>query len=397
VRRYDSRLGPNNTEPPSKSAAPMRGLTGKIILFAATVLITLTVVEIGLRLFGKDLVGEPITGNEYLYYRFDRELGWSNGSNVRGTLVRSEFSHQLRFNNYGMRGRDVSLAKPLGLSRIAVLGDSFAWGWGVEEPELFTTIIEQEIPNTEVLNFAVPGYGPVQYYLQTSKVLSFNPDVVVIVFCLGNDFIDNVYWERYGYYKPFARLDEKGEVVIDGYPIPDVKFFSHQFFGQALLRGVHDRLYFVRLFDTPLKQLASEFGMRKQNGPPVPVVQSDFFYRPDAPEVRWVISINTKLFEKIASAYRTRGVPVVVVAAPSKCELGSCFPKTPSDAARKALARSLSGLPITMIDPTPAFNLDDFWSKDPHWRASGHHKIADALVPELDSILKRKRPITQRE
>src|SRR5262249_16420608 len=183
----------------SRTVPPMKDLTGKIILFAVTVLTTLAVGELGLRIFGKDLVGEPITGNEYLFSRFDPQLGWSNASNVRGTLVRSEFSHQLSFNNYGMRGRDVSLAKPVGLSRIAVLGDSFAWGWGVEESDLFTTIIEREIPNAEVLNFAVPGYGPVQYYLQTEKVLSFNPDVVVIVFCLANDFTDSVYWEGYGH------------------------------------------------------------------------------------------------------------------------------------------------------------------------------------------------------
>jgi hypothetical protein len=376
----------------------MKDLTGKIILFAVTVLTTLAVAEIGLRIFGKDLVGEPITGNEYLFSRFDPELGWSNASNVRGTLVRSEFSHQLRLNNYGMRGRDVSLTKPPGLSRIAVLGDSFAWGWGVEEAELFTTIIERKIPNTEVLNFAVPGYGPVQYYLETDRVLSFNPDVVVIVFCLGNDFSDNVYWEGYGHYRPFARLGEKGEVVIDGYPIPNVKVFSNQFFTQSLLRRVHDSLYLLRFLGKPLRQLTkftSELGMPKQKGPPLTVSESDFFYRPDAPEAQWVIRVNTGLFEKMVSGYQTREVPILVVAAPSKCELGDCFPDRPSDATRKALALSLSGLPISVIDPTPAFNLDDFWSKDPHWRASGHRKIADALIPDLDRILRQKHPMTR--
>jgi len=384
----------------SRTVPPMKDLTGRIILFAVTVLTTLAALEIGLHFFGEDIVGEPITGNEYVFSRFDPELGWSNASNVSGTLVRSEFSHQLRFNRYGMRGRDVSLTKPSGLSRIAVLGDSFAWGWGVEESELFTTIIEQKIPNTEVLNFAVPGYGPVQYYLQTDKVLSFNPDVVVIVFCLANDFSDNVYSVGYGHYRPFAHLDEKGEVVIDGYPIRNVKAPSNQFFGESLLRRVHDRLYLLRLLGRPLRQLTkftSKLAMGKQKGPPGSVSEYDFFYRPDAPEVQWVIRVNTKLLEKIVSAYHTRGVPIFVVAAPGKCELGDCFPDRPSDATRKALALSLSGLPITLIDPSPGFNLNDFWSKDSHWRASGHRKIAAALIPDLDRILKQRHPMTRSE
>jgi hypothetical protein len=48
------------------------------------------------------------------------------------------------------------------------------------------------VPNAQVLNFGVPGYGPIQDHLLTEKVLSFEPNAVVIAFGLGNDFVDNV-------------------------------------------------------------------------------------------------------------------------------------------------------------------------------------------------------------
>ena len=107
------------------------------------------------------------------------------------------------------------------------------------------------------------------------------------------------------------------------------------------------------------------------------------------------MQINTQLFERIAAAFGERGIPVVVVAAPTKCEFGQCFPDlpVPSDAARLALARSLNGLSLTLIDPTPEFTLADFWERDGHWRPSGHRKLAEALIPSLVRILQSTPPV----
>jgi hypothetical protein len=367
-------------------------LTGKVAIMLVATLIAIGAAEIGLRLFAGDLAGEPVTGNQYQFYRYDPELGWSNQPGARGTFERSEFSFELAINSHGLRGPEITREKPPGAKRVAVLGDSFTWGVGASQADLYTTLVERALPNAQVLNFGVSGYGPIQYFLQTGKVLAFDPDVVVIAFCLGNDFVDNVFWQRYRYYKPFARLDDAGELVIDGYPIPNVKRFPNKY-DTGFVKALHDGSYLFRLLDKTLLGLVGSLGNYGQRGPQVSENQKDMYVKPlDAPENDQLVRINAKLLGRIAAAYTARGIPVVVLAVPTKCEFGDCFPdlKEPTDATHRALRRSTEGLPLTLIDPTPSLTLADYWVKDGHWRPSGHRKVADALIPALRNALDKR-------
>lgn len=366
----------------------MKRHLGNAALMLAATLLTLGAAEIALRLFTRDLAGEPITGNQYQFYRYDPVLGWSNKPGTRGRFERAEFSYDMRINAHGLRGDEVPLAKPVGKKRVAVLGDSFTWGIGASDDEIYTTLLERALPGVEVLNFGVSGYGPIQYHLQTEKVLSFAPDAVVIAFCLGNDFVDNVFWQRYRYYKPFARLDETGALVTDGYPIPNVKRFpsAHD---RGLAKALHDRSFLFRLLDRTVLGLVGQLANYGQKGPKFSEDQLDLYRAPDSPETAAVVRVNAALFEQITAAYAAKGVPVVVLAAPSKCEFGACFAdlKGPNDAARKLLAKSLAGLPLALVDPTASLTLDDFWARDGHWRPSGNRKVAAALLPALRKAL----------
>lgn len=60
------------------------------------------------------------------------------------------------------------------------------------------------------MNFGVSGYAPIQYFLTIDRVIRFSPALVIIAICLDNDFVDNVFYERYGYYEPYALLSESG-------------------------------------------------------------------------------------------------------------------------------------------------------------------------------------------
>ncbi len=77
---------------------------------------------------------------------------------------------------------------------MAVLGDSIAFGYWVAEEDAFARQLELllgesrgEGPPVEVLNFGVPGYNLGQE-IETlrSRVLAFEPDVVVLAFCLND-------------------------------------------------------------------------------------------------------------------------------------------------------------------------------------------------------------------
>jgi lysophospholipase L1-like esterase len=115
----------------------------------------------------------------------------------------------VRTNSFGFRGPEVRREKPPGTYRVALLGDSFAFGWGVKEDEIFARTLQDllqaellhrgtrtgqysginpELRKVEVLNFGVPGYSTFQEVaLLKQTAMAFTPDVVIVYF-VENDF-----------------------------------------------------------------------------------------------------------------------------------------------------------------------------------------------------------------
>lgn len=83
--------------------------------------------------------------------------------------------------------------------RIALIGDSFAEGFGVKREETAQYLME-ELTGAEVLNFGSAGdLGPVQYSIIFDKLAkNYKPNSLVIFFLPNNDFTDNdyEYWQK---------------------------------------------------------------------------------------------------------------------------------------------------------------------------------------------------------
>src|SRR5262245_12625129 len=86
------------------------------MLLCASVLVTLFVLEAGVRIFQP----QPLASIS----RSPR-LGWMHKPNSEFVYERSEFRVPVRFSSAGLRDREYPFAKPPGTLRIAWLGDSF--------------------------------------------------------------------------------------------------------------------------------------------------------------------------------------------------------------------------------------------------------------------------------
>lgn len=111
----------------------------------------------------------------------------------------------ITINAQGRRDNEVSLQKPAGTYRIALLGDSVAFGARVEAKNDFATQIEWTLNarssslRYQVLNFGVPGYGTWQELeLLKDKALAYDPDLVMLAFVM-NDLYDNNQAGQMGY------------------------------------------------------------------------------------------------------------------------------------------------------------------------------------------------------
>ena len=79
-----------------------------------------------------------------------------------------------------------------GDTRVAVLGDSVAFGTGVDDQETFANRLAAREGWT-VANFAVPGWGTDQSLLRyRHEAREWRPSVVVLNVCLANDLADNM-------------------------------------------------------------------------------------------------------------------------------------------------------------------------------------------------------------
>jgi hypothetical protein len=119
-------------------------------------------------------------------------------SDTYGWTLRRGFRHRMQaktisINRKGYRGREYDRARTPGVARVVMLGDSITFGPGVDDSETFSDRLDSLPNGPEVVNLGVMGYGTDQELLKLEREgLAFAPDVVVLHFCLHNDFADNM-------------------------------------------------------------------------------------------------------------------------------------------------------------------------------------------------------------
>jgi lysophospholipase L1-like esterase len=151
-------------------------------------LLALTGLEVLLRITCDRPPGRHIRMEYWKYLQPDTEVGQVPKPNALVEYPR--FQAAFTTNSEGLRGREHSAARQPGMRRIVVLGDSFAWGHGVNAGQSFPEVLEGLVPNTEVINLGVPGFNvrtELKYFERVGA--KYRPDVVLLALC-QNDIHD---------------------------------------------------------------------------------------------------------------------------------------------------------------------------------------------------------------
>ncbi len=201
------------------NSGPVRSVGVNVALLCVSVALGLGAVELGARAVGiRPLHVNP---EQRHFWRHDPELGWHHRPNQEGSFQTEQFRVHVSINSRGLRDRDYPYEKPPGVRRVVAIGDSFLWGFGVEQDEILTERLERSLPALQVINGGVSGYSTDQALLWLRREgLRYSPAVVVYVLS-GNDDVMNhtnrVYWI---YDKPRFRLRENGAPALEGVPVP---------------------------------------------------------------------------------------------------------------------------------------------------------------------------------
>ena len=162
----------------------------KLSLSLASLLIALLAAELMIRIAGAAPEVSVIRKGRF-QLSHNPKIGFEPVPELRyGGEDLSFYDYQGASNRLGYRDRDHEIAKPDGVWRIVVLGDSIGAGLRVERfedtfPALLERRLREQGVNAEVINLSVSGYNT-QQEVETliDKGLRYRPDLVLVAYSL---------------------------------------------------------------------------------------------------------------------------------------------------------------------------------------------------------------------
>ncbi len=339
----------------SRGRGSIGGVAGPAALVAASLLLTVLLVEAGFRLAGVS-VGTVQINRETVRRSDDPRLRFDLRP---GGVARAEVEY--RVNAEGLRGPETTVDKPAGVRRVAVLGDSIAFGYWVAEKDGFPSQLEAMLNaeagadgRIEVLNFGVPGYN-LDQEIETlrAKALAFSPDAVVVAFCLND--LEGIFSYELGL-------------------VQDRSDRGHTLAGR-LREGLLDHSLLFSWIEYRLSEMEARRRFVRAKNPLAGPLYADA-----AGEQK--VALQGKL-EVLRGLLASRGIPGVVVVFPV---LGGRFERYPHRELHRAVVEAAEGAGLAAVDLLGCYSAYDFRALRVdvvHPSPLGHrvaaHAIRDAL------------------
>jgi hypothetical protein len=394
------------------SRPQQKDLFVKILLVLMSTLLTLVVLELGLRFSLFNSLHTP--SKETGLRSPSSTLGWQLKPNRDIVINSVDYSVRLRTNANGFRDRERALAKPDDVFRIVVLGDSFVEAYQVQDDETFTRQLEQQLGNKfEVINLGIGGYGTAQALRMLKEIgLAYSPDLVLLSFLPVNDVRNNSWqleswlWgsaniKTFG--RPFVTVDEDGSLQ---WQEPD---YQRSVAWVEKSRAKADKIpYWQKTVLFSLWQRATE--SRKKTRMPNydpnvlmgPILKSFVEQTAkNAPTVadyqqawRQSWSVTERLLLEMRQISNDAGANFLVMSIPAKSQVEPAYRQKLSEhyqglefdpiAPSQWLARVASDNDLNVLDLQPVFSQKHDPEKAPlyhairdrHWNAAGHQLVA---------------------
>lgn len=330
----------------------LRGALGSILASLVGLAVALLLLEGLVRV----LFDEPVQP------RFVVDGGYgvrANKANVDTRhYVPGDYDVRITTNASGMRGQqDYPVERVPGKRRILVLGDSFPFGYGVEDDQVVSAVLEQllnaEAPGSyEVVNLAVAGFGQAEELVTWgARARNYQPDVVVLFYFendIGNNAVANLYRINAD-----GRLERTGRDFLPGTNLQD------SMLSFAPLRWLFENSEAWNLIRNRLSSIVQKRLMKQQG-------LTD--YDDASPEA---LALTRALLAELVAQIRQAGGEVVFVVIPNKRGMQSGFPLTPQEVA---------ALGARLVDGRDYLTPADYYNRDNHWKPSGHRKTAEQLA-----------------
>lgn len=339
------------------------------------------------------IVFDPVLFKDF--YQYDPDLGFRVRAYypIDGVLT----------NQFGFNDRDYPLTKTPGTFRVLVLGDSFSWAEGRDGN--YTALVERRFEDLygshkiDVINAGYPGTHTGEQLAMLKKYgLQYDPDLVVLGFFVGNDFID-------------AEPNRK-RIVVNGVPVDISRSEEHRILGYPMINQSRLLLFLQRKYKIfrELRKAGSEGGnlpdfskiLSEQTFLDIERSRLEFFNLNASRQGSFQPNIDC-IFRSISemdALLRSRNIKFVVAVYPDEFQCNEnlqnmLFEKFglrredyDLDLAQNLLKSFLASKGIASIDLLDPFRQAAgkqplYLLRNTHWNAAGNQLAADILFEDL--------------
>ncbi|MDD5012182.1 MAG: SGNH/GDSL hydrolase family protein [Candidatus Nanoarchaeia archaeon] len=352
-----------------------------ILLLLGVIILFFVVFEIVLRLFNY-----PNYGFQEGVFVSDDVVGYKLSPNYEGVQSVPGKMFGLKTNSKGLRDdREYNYEKRENISRILILGDSFAFGNGVELKETYAEYLRELFSNqsVEVVNLGVPGYGINNEYLSfIEEGYKYNPDIIILNYVTNDWNTHQISEDEFGNEvvnkSHTLSANDKG-VLISSFKISSLVSIHHH-----LLFNLRTYSFFYSQSRLLLSNVVDKF--LKNQGVPT------YFLDKNSPEYQQAYDGYSSLIKKLDESTNAK---IIILVGPSRDELlnqeqiqeayNLNYEISP-DQTQKSVEEIADKLNIQFLR---VYSQDPniFIKVDGHWTPEGHKMVAEEIYKTINKNL----------